>query len=95
MLRQHRQGIALLRTGQFAPPGKARLASGGRGRLHPDASRYGSGWQTYKRALPCWQGPGALLFVHQVLVAFGIQQVGEFTRVVQLDAEQPASAVGV
>ncbi len=90
MLRQHRQGIALLRTGQLAP-----LASGGRGRLHPDAGRNGSGWQTYKRALPCWQGPGALLFVHQVLVAFGIQQVGELTRIVQLDAEQPTSTVGV
>ncbi len=66
-----------------------------RARLHPDAGRNGSGWQTYKRALPCWQGPGALLFVHQVLVAFGIQQVGELTRIVQLDAEQPASAVGI
>lgn len=42
-----------------------------------------------------WQGPGALLFVHHVLVAFRIQQVGELARIVQLDAEQPASAVGV
>lgn len=94
MLRQHRQGIALLRTGQLAPLARPGWQAAG-GRLHPDAGRYGSGWQTYKRALPCWQGPGALLFVHQVLVAFGIQQVGELTRVVQLDAEQPTSAVGV
>lgn len=54
-----------------------------------------AGWQSYKWALLCWQGPGALLFVHHVLVAFGIQQVGELARVVQLDAEQPAGAVGV
>lgn len=94
MLRQHRQGIALLRTGPLASwQGQAdkRRAR----RLHPSTGRRVSGWRSYKGALLCWQGPGALLFVHQVLVAFGIQQVGELARVIQLDAEQPAGAVGV
>ena len=64
-------------------------------RLRPSCNLHGRRMAVIQEGPAVLAGPGALLFVHHVLVAVGIQQVGELARVVQLDAEQPAGAIGV